>query len=178
MVTDEKQRFGERMREARDRAGLTNKQIAQALAKSAPGTSEWYSELDTLRRNLRRWLRGHNRPGADVAIEYADVCGVSPSFFHTGVVTDEDVLTPLMRALEGVIDKRVSDRTMQLREIVDALPADVHPLDVVGQACAYAYGRVLVARAEASAGSFGAARSELDQAILRLTEAVGKAQAA
>jgi transcriptional regulator with XRE-family HTH domain len=178
MVTEDKRLFGERMREARDKAGLTNREISERLAKSEPGTAEWYSEVATLRRNLRRWLRGHNRPGADVAIEYAEVCGVSPSYFHTGVVTDEDVLTPLMRALEGVIDKRVADRTSELREIVQTLPSTVHPMDAVGQACAYAHGRVIVAKAEASAGAFAEAKKELDAAIARLRSAVNGAKAA
>lgn len=177
MVTDEKLAFGERMREARDRAGLTNREISERLAKSEPGTAEWYSEVQTLRRNLRRWLRGHNRPGADVAIEYAAIVGVSPSFFHTGVVSDEDVLTPLMRALEGVIDKRVADRTQELRTIVETLPATVHPLDAVGQACAYAHGRILVAKAEAAVGSFEEARGHLDSAIARLSAALERAAA-
>lgn len=178
MVTDAKQAFGERMREARDRAGLKNRELSEKLAKSAPGTAEWHSEVATLRRNLRRWLRGHNRPGADVAIEYAAICGVSPSFFHTGVVQDDDVLTPLMRALEGVIDKAVADRASQLREIVETLPPDVHPMDALGQACSYAHGRVLVAKAEASGGALDEAKAHLDSAIERLAAAIVNAKAA
>lgn len=177
MGADEKRTFGERMREARDLAGLTNRQLAEQLAKSAPGTSEWYSEIETLRRNLRRWLNGRNKPGADIAIEYARICGVTPQFFHDGVAGEPDILAPLMRALEGIVDRRVDGRASQLKEIVRAIPADVHPMDAVGQACAYAHGRALVAQAEIRSGNVEEACGQLDYAIARLGEALEKAAA-
>lgn len=179
MVTSDKLLFGERMREARDRAGLTNRQISERLAKSTPGTPEWYSEIDTLRRNLRRWLRGHNKPGADVLLDYARVVGVSPQFFHgDGSGAAEDLVAPLMRAIEAIVDHRVDDQATRLREVVAEIPADVHPLDAVAQASHYAHGRVLVAQAEVMAGNVADAKEQLEYAIARLEAALGNAQAA
>lgn len=177
MVTEDKRLFGERMRQARDLAGLTNREVAEQLAKSVPHTPPWYSEIDTLRRNLRRWLRGHNKPSADVVLDYARIVGVSPQFFHSGEATEQDVLAPLMRVIESIVDKRMERQTSELREIVTALPEDVHPLDAVGQACTYAHGRALVAQAEARSGNIEEAASQLDYAIARLSEAITKAAA-
>ena len=166
-----------RMREARDQAGLTNRQLAERLARSTPQTPEWFSEIDTLRRNLRRWLRGHNKPSADVVIEYARICGVSPDYFH-GHAPDDGIVAPLMRALEAIVDQRVHQQTSRLQELVHAIPDDVHPFDAVAQACRFARGQLIVASAEVEVGNVQAAESHLDAAIDRLGEALGRAKAA
>jgi hypothetical protein len=51
-------------------------------------------------------------------------------------------------------------------------------LDAVGQACAYAHGRVIVAKAEAAGGALTEAKAHLDSAIERLSAALGNAKAA
>lgn len=174
LVVAEKSLFGQRMREARDQAGLTNRQIAERLATSRPGSREWYSEIDTLRRNLRRWLNGRNKPGADVVIEYARICGVTPDYFHG---RDTNVMAPLMSAIAALVDQSVATQASKLRELVAEIPEPVDPFEGLWQACHFVRGRAIVAQAEVMAENVDEARSHLDAAIVRLEEALGKAKA-
>jgi transcriptional regulator with XRE-family HTH domain len=103
-LPDAKSLFGQRLREAREQAGLSNRQLAELLATSERGTDVWRSEVETLRRNLRRWQRGHNKPGADVVLAWARHCGVDPRSFsgEPRPVVNGPALEALAGALENM----------------------------------------------------------------------------
>lgn len=162
--------FGQRMHDARERSGLTNRQVAEAMAVSRHGSREWVTEIESLERNLRRWQRGKNMPGGDTVIEFARIVGVSPTYFHTGT---SSILEPLMWVVDQLVDKRIEEQAQRLRELVRDLEPDIaddgDPVDTLRQAVGYVHGRALVAKAECEAGRFEAATEQLMLASERLS---------
>lgn len=174
---DAKEMFGQRMREAQGRSGLRNRQVAEQMAESTPGSPEWYSEIETLTRNLRRWKAGDATPNAASALQFAGIVGCSATYFSTGV--NDSILEPLMRAIDSLVDKRVEEHVDRLRELTKEMGfrADEHPLDALAAAAGYCAGRALVARAELLGGDVAAAKRHLQHAIDRLEPAVAAAEA-
>lgn len=166
------------MREAQDRVGMSNRQVAERMAESRPGTPEWVAEIDTLRRNLRRWKSGDSTPSATTAIRFSDIVGVSPTYFSTGV--SESILEPLMRAIDAIVDKRVEEHVGRLRDLTRDLDfhSEEHPLDALAAAAGYCAGRALVARAELLSGDVDSAKRHLQHAIDRLDSAIETVAAA
>ena len=172
IAKEAKQLFGRRMREAQTRAGLSNRQVAELMAESTPGTAEWFSETLTIARNLRRWKKGDVTPNAGTAIRFAEIVGCSPTFFSTGV--NDSILEPLMRAIDSLVDHRVEQHVSRLRDLAAEIPfePDSDPLEALAAAAGYCAGRAMVARAELMAGDVEAAKRELRLAVRRLESAV------
>jgi transcriptional regulator with XRE-family HTH domain len=62
--------FGDVLRDLRQKAGLSQRQLAMSLAEEAPWTEAWWDEIDRLCRSIRRWEKD-TIPRGDMMLKLA-----------------------------------------------------------------------------------------------------------
>jgi transcriptional regulator with XRE-family HTH domain len=105
-----RRRWGDLLRAARLRKGLSIRQLSERLAESAPLTPQWFAEVETLRRNIRRWENGKNTPRAAMVLRLAGLLDVSVGYFNgadndpTPAYVSAVELADMLRDLASKID--------------------------------------------------------------------------
>lgn len=135
----DRKRIGRRIVEAREAAGMNQRELAERLVRRrkngiAEASGEWHRCVVSMQRNLRRHENGHNSPRADVLIAIADETGTDLAHF-AGDDDEDDSEQAMRRIAADLVLRGHDDLAVDLlhvarrvaNERIDGALADVEP---------------------------------------------------
>jgi transcriptional regulator with XRE-family HTH domain len=115
MAAEHTVRMGRRIKELRKKAGLTQRELAEAIPGKADGTQ------------VSKWERGKNRPSDDTLEHIAKALGVDVAALHVSAV--EPSTPDLMGALGTPTTGQLDRIEAMLRVLLDQVPKPDEEID-------------------------------------------------
>lgn len=119
-----KKRLGRRIIQAREHAGLNQRQLAERLveklSKSDRGSGEFQRDVVSMQRNLRRYENGHNVPRGDLLMLIAAETETDAAHFtsENGNGEDDDESSSLRRIAAELVLRGEDEMASELLQVV------------------------------------------------------------